>query len=62
MVLGWQQRLDLPISITLRFVTMCQMAAEGRSDKMAFGMEECIKQKCAIKFLHEDKTAHVDIH
>ena len=44
------------------FVAMCQMAAEGQSEKMASVIEVLMKQRCGIEFLHTEKTAPTDIH
>ena len=33
------------------------MAAEGQSDKMAFDMEVCMKQRGVTEFLHAEKIA-----
>ena len=38
------------------------MAAEEQSDQMASDMEVCMKQRCVIEFLHEEKKAPVDIY
>ena len=38
------------------------MAAEGQFDKMAFDMEELIKQSCITEFLHAEKMAPIVIH
>ena len=38
------------------------MAAEGKSDKIAPGMEVHIKQRCVTEFLHEEKMVPIDIH
>jgi len=55
---GW----TFPASISLNFVTMWQMTAEGQSDKMASDMEMRMKQRCVIEFLHAEKIAPNDIH
>lgn len=39
-----------------------QIAAEGRSDKMASNMKVCMKQKCINEFLQGKKIAHTGIH
>ena len=41
--------------IPLNFVAVRQMAAEGKSDKMASDMEERMKQRCVTEFLHAEK-------
>jgi len=41
---------------------MGQMAAEGQSDKMASGMNVCMKQQCGIEFLPVKQMAPTDIH
>ena len=41
---------------------MRQMTAEGQSNKMAFDMEERVKQRCVIEFLHAEKIASNDNH
>jgi len=38
------------------------MAAEGQSDKMAFDMEELMRQMCRIEFLCGEKIVSTDIH
>ena len=38
------------------------MATEQQSDKTASDMEEDIKQRCVIKFLHAENIAPIDIH
>ena len=42
------------------------MTAEEHSDRMAFDMEVCMKQKCRNEFLHAEKKWHpltfVDIY
>jgi len=52
----WQQRLSLPANIPLHFVAVQQMAAVGQSDRMASDVEECMKKKCVIEFLHVKKN------
>ena len=54
--------MNLPTNIPLHFVAVWQMAAEGQSDKMASDKEVHMKQRCVIKFLHEEKIAPTDIH
>jgi len=54
-------RLNLPTNIPLRVVAAQQIAAEGRSDKMASDMEVWMKQRW-WKFLHAEKMAPIDIH
>ena len=41
---------------------MQQMAAEGQSDKMVSDMEEWMKQRCGVEFLHTEKMAPIDIY
>jgi transposase len=54
--------LNLPANIPLNFVAVGQMTAKRQSDKMAPGMEVCMKQRCVIEFLHVEKIAPNDIH
>ena len=54
MLVGWQQRLNLPINIPLYFVAVWQTAAEGQSDWMASKMGVPVKQRCGTDFLHEE--------
>ena len=50
-----QYRLNLPTNIPWCVVAVWQMAAERHSDRMASDMEVCMKQRCAIEFLHVGK-------
>ena len=43
-------------------IAVCQMTAKGQCDKMASDMKVCMKQRCAIEFLHVEKIAPTDIH
>ena len=52
MLVGWQERLNLPTNIPLYFVCVQQMAAEGQSDKMVSDVEARMKQRCVISFMH----------
>jgi len=45
---------------SINFVAMQQMTAEGQSNKMASDMEEHVKQRCVIEFLHAEKIASND--
>ena len=38
------------------------MAEEGQSDKIVYHMEEYMKHRCEIEFLHAEKNALTDIH
>lgn len=62
MLVVWQQSLNLPMSILLPSVDVRQIAAEGNSDKMTSDIDEHMKQKYGIEFLHAEKTAPTDIH
>ena len=44
MLVGWQQNLNLPNNIPLRFVAMQHMAAEGKSDKWHL-TQKCVWSK-----------------
>jgi len=45
------------------FTFCCHViAAEGQSDKMAFDIEACLKQKSRDESLHAGKMAPTDIH
>ena len=46
----------------MHFVAMRQMAVEGHSGKMVSDMEEHMKQRFVIEFLHEEKMAPTAIH
>jgi len=54
--------LNLPASILLRFVVMQQMAAEGQCGRTASDMEEHLKQRSGIEFLHVEKMPPIDIY
>ena len=49
-------------NISLYFVAVWWMAAEGQSDRMASEMEVCVKQRCGTEFLCAEKMAPGDIH
>jgi len=38
------------------------MATEQWSDKMESDMEGRMKKRCVTEFLHEEKTAYINIH
>ena len=57
MLMAWQQRLNLPNSISLHAVVW-QMAVEGQSDEMVSGMEVQMKRKCETELLHAEKKWH----
>jgi len=48
--------LNLPNNISLYFVAVCYMTAEGQSDKMVSDMEVCMKQRGVTEFLHVEKN------
>jgi len=54
--------MKLPTDISLNFVAMKQMVAEGQSDKMASDMEACIKPRCVTEFLQVEKVMLIDTH
>ena len=56
MLVGWQQRLNLPANIPLHFVAVWQRAAEGQAVRMASDMEVPMKQRCVTEFLHVEKN------
>ena len=58
----WLQRLNLPTNIPLHFIAVQQMATEQWSDKMESDMEGRMKKRCVTEFLHEEKTAYINIH
>ena len=62
LLVGWQQRLNLPTSIPWHVVAVWQMAAEGHSDRMAPDMEVRVEQSGGTEFLHAEKMAPTDIH
>ena len=55
MLVGWQQRLNLPTNILLCFFVIQQMAAEGQSDRMQSDKEVDMKQRGGPEFLHVEK-------
>mgnify|MGYP001853049645 CR=1 FL=1 len=55
MLMVWQERLNLSISILLHVDAVWQMAAEEQSDRMASNMEVCMKQRSIMEFLHLEK-------
>ena len=57
----WQKRLNLPTNILLPVVAERQMAAEGRSDRMATYMRARIRQRCVSEFLHVGKNGAIDV-
>ena len=43
-------------------IAMQQMAAEGQCGRMASDMEEHLKQRSGIEFLHVEKMPPIDIY
>ena len=56
MLVGWQERLNLPTYIPLHFVGMCQMETEGSLTKWQ------LKQRWIIEFFHVERMALTDQH
>ena len=57
-----QLRLNLSTDTVLQFVAVQQVAAEGQSDRMASGIEVCMKRRYGIEFLYAKKMAPIDFH
>jgi 3-oxoacyl-[acyl-carrier-protein] synthase III len=54
--------LNLPANISLNFIDVQQMTAEGQSNKMVSDMAVRMKERCVTEFLHAEKIAPNDIH
>ena len=52
MLVGWQQRQNLPTIIPFQVVAVEQIAAEGQCDRTVSGMEGWMEQRGATEFLH----------
>jgi len=53
--------LNLPASISLHFVVVPQIAAEGHSDRMVSDMEVWMKQGFVTEFLHAENSGATEI-
>jgi len=62
MLVGQQEKLNLPTNILLYFVSVWQMAAEGHFEKMMSGKELPMKERCGIEFLHAERITSIDVH
>jgi len=57
MMMGWQQRLNLPTNTHSTMLLLCD---RWHSDKMMSDMEVCMRERCGTEFFHGEKMAPID--
>jgi len=57
MLVGWQQRLNLPTNILLHFAAVQQMAEDGQSVRMASDVKAWMKQRCITELPPVEKNS-----